>query len=479
MKPKLTTHQDYRAELKRKLRVYSIYTTRLPKSVQELISKFSHLDLSPVDSIMQSKYSDVGRPPRLPSSMWRSMMVMVELKVTRFVSWVEMMRTTPVYAIISGFDPANVPGFSSFYDFMKRLWNIDTPNISPEVKPLPTKLIKPPKGKGKKADSIESETTAELITRLSQASFSLDAEAYGTLFEIFRTCSLDVSIRKGIIDLKELNIAGDGTPVVTAARHRYHRICDCKEKGITNCTCDRRFSQPDTDTGWDSSRNCPYVGYDMYLVTDTRRDLPLFPFLNRASMHDSHGFCENFFRFKTFAPDLLPSNLILDSAHDNMTTYDLCHSLSIKPFIDLNPGNARKNPIEYYGFTLDTDGIPICKEGIRMKSNGCDLSRQQAKFRCPRMWGCSCMCKNKCSEAKFGRTLSLPMAKNRRQYTNPPRGSEQWKKMYNKRTASERCNKRMKNDFLLEQGHHRKTVYWYVRVYVIMMLQHLAAWQKP
>ena len=479
MKPKLTTHYDYRASLKRRLRLYSIYTTRLPKSVQELISRFSSLDLSPVDSIMQSKYSDIGRPPRQPSSMWRSMMVMVELKVTRFTTWVEMMRTTPVYAIISGFDPANVPGFSSFYDFMKRLWNIDTPNISPEVKPLPTRFVQKPKGKGKKADSIETETTEELIDRLSQGCFSLDTEAYGTLFEIFRTCALDVSICKGIIDLKEMNIAGDGTPVVTAARYRYHRICDCKEKGITNCTCDRRFAQPDTDRGWDSSRNCFYTGYDMYLATDTRHDLPLFPLLNRASLHDSHGFCENFFRFKSFAPELLPSSLLLDSAHDNMATYDLCHRLGIKPFIDMNPGNTRKNPLDYYGFTLGPDGIPVCKEGHKMRSNGCDLSKQYAKFRCPKMWGCFCLCRNKCSEAKYGRTISIPLATNKRLYNTPARGSEQWKKMYNKRTSAERCNKRMKIDYVLEQGHHRKTVYWYVRVYVIMMLLHLSAWQKP
>ena len=461
MKPKITTHLDYRASLKRRFLVYSIYTTRLTDSLQKLIAKFRLLDLSAIDRIMQDKYSSLGRPPRLPSAMWRSMMVMAELKVTRFTTWVEMMRTTPVYAIISGFDPANVPGFATFYDFMHRLWNFDKPNLSPEIKPLPTKSVQKPKGKGKKAESIESETTGELMARLSGTCFALDREAYGTLFEIFRTCALNVSINKA------------------AARHRYHRVCSCKDKGIANCTCDRRFAQPDTDIGWDSSRNCFFTGYHLYLLTDSRRDLPLFPILNRASLHDSHGFCENFFRFKAFAPELLPSSLLLDSAHDNMATYDLCHRLGIRPFIDLNPGNTRKKPLDHYGFTLDSDGVPICKEGHRMKSNGCDLTRERAKFRCPKMWGCLCLCDKKCSDARFGRTISLPLSTNRRLYNNPARGSELWKTMYNKRTAAERCNKRIKIDYLLEQGHHRKTVFWYVRVYVIMMLQHLASWPMP
>ena len=90
MKPKITTHLDYRASLKRRFLVYSIYTTRLPDSLQKLIAKFRLIDLSAIDRIMQNKYSSLGRPPRLPSSMWRSMMVMAELKVTRFTTWVEM-----------------------------------------------------------------------------------------------------------------------------------------------------------------------------------------------------------------------------------------------------------------------------------------------------------------------------------------------------------------------------------------------------
>ena len=40
----------------------------------------------------------------------------------------------------------------------------------------------------------------------------------------------------------DLSIAGDGTPVVTSARERKHRICDCASKGIQDCACERYFS---------------------------------------------------------------------------------------------------------------------------------------------------------------------------------------------------------------------------------------------
>lgn len=61
----------------------------------------------------------------------------------------------------------------------------------------------------------------------------------------------------------------------------------------------------------------------------------------------------------------------------------------------------------------------------------------------------------------------------------PPRDSEEWKQEYNARTSSERCNKREKIDYQLENGRHRSTRNWYCRLYCIMMCQHLDAWDLP
>ena len=43
----------------------------------------------------------------------------------------------------------------------------------------------------------------------------------------------------------------------------------------------------------------------------------------------------------------------------------------------------------------------------------------------------------------------------------------------------ERSNKREKEDYKLEGGRHRSTKMWYCRLYCIMMLQHLDAWEMP
>ena len=64
---------------------------------------------------------------------------------------------------------------------------------------------------------------------------------------------LNPSVEKRLVDTSSLSIAGDGTPVVTSAKERKHRVCDCAEKGVMDCDCDHYFSQPDCDIGWDSS----------------------------------------------------------------------------------------------------------------------------------------------------------------------------------------------------------------------------------
>lgn len=110
-----------------------------------------------------------------------------------------------------------------------------------------------------------------------------------------------------MIDTSNLSIAGDGTPVAASAGERRHRICKRSENGMTDCDCDRYFSQPDYDIGWDSSRDCFYSGYDLYMLVaaNSESDLPLFPLLHPVSKHDSHGFLETYFRFKASLPDFL------------------------------------------------------------------------------------------------------------------------------------------------------------------------------
>lgn len=115
-----------------------------------------------------------------------------------------------------------------------------------------------------------------------------------------------------------------------------------------------------------------------------------------------------------------------------------------------------------------------------MNHGGIEILKWRVKFRCPlasRKYGCSC--KNPCSDSKYGRTVHLAMKDNARLINIPPRDSDSWNATYYARTSVERSNKREKIDFKLEDGRHRSTKMWYCRLYQILMLQHLDAWDLP
>ena len=104
----------------------------LPKSTWDYIVQFWYLDLSQTDSIMQDCYSVFGPEPRLPSCMLRSCLLSLKLKFTSITAWVCELKTNPLYAILSGFTPGDVPGVGTFYDFLSRIWKSDSNNFSPK-----------------------------------------------------------------------------------------------------------------------------------------------------------------------------------------------------------------------------------------------------------------------------------------------------------------------------------------------------------
>ena len=314
------SHTAYQNFVLENLRIYYPDPTVFSKSVWDIIERFWLLDLSYTDELLRSKYSVLGPKPRTPSCMQCSYLLSIDFKILSLPDWAAQLQIPPLYAILSVFPWGDTPRVGTFYDFFHRLWDSDPDNLSPHIHPVKKKKVKKPKSKGTKADSIESITVEQLFQSLEASSFSIDDQPYASLFKIYTHEFLTLSVSKGLIDTSKLSIAGDCTPVVTSARERKHRICKCADNGITDCGCGRFFSQPDCDIGWDSSRDCFYYGYDLYILVaaNSESDLPVFPLLNPASKHDSHGFLETYFRFQSFLSDFHVSKWLLDSAHDAM-----------------------------------------------------------------------------------------------------------------------------------------------------------------
>ena len=248
---------------------------------------------------------------------------------------------SPFNAILSGFSPDDVPGIGTFYDFFWHMWNSDEKHLSPQLR---HKKKKTPKGKkhSDKTPNIKDTAAFRFINFFKNHPLpDSSGSPLALIFRLYKQQFLDVSVSHGLLDPSNIALAGDGTPVRTSARMRYKKACKCSENGTLHCNCKRKFSQPDCNIGWDSSRDCYFNGYHLYMfvASDSENDLPVFPLLEWASRHDMLSFLHTFFSMKSWLPEYRVAKLLLDAAHDADAVYRYCQETGIQPFIDLNPGN--------------------------------------------------------------------------------------------------------------------------------------------
>lgn len=127
-----------------------------------IISKLWITDLTEIATLLQASYSVRGPAPRDPASMLRSFLLFLLTKPeSGITAWVDELYRVPLYAILSGFEPGDVPGVGTFYDFFARLWAASIDNI----KPRKQKRKRKPK-KGKKGEKAPT-TTPGRIKRLA------------------------------------------------------------------------------------------------------------------------------------------------------------------------------------------------------------------------------------------------------------------------------------------------------------------------
>jgi len=466
--PTNRTHKQYQDFITAQIQLH--YTSGILKLTATdwlLAEKLWGTDLSGTATFLEKQYGRRGPKPIDPDCMLRAYLLMLLTRQGYSITyWVDEMRRSPIFAILSGFEPGNTPGIGTFYDFFTRFWNSDFPNI---------------KKKGEKAPTTSPGKVARLVKRLLKATSSTtNAQPFDRLYDFFQSKFLTVSADLGLLGLmNSLTVAGDGTPVVTSSLLRSKSMCDCRAQGLENCQHKRSFSQPDCDSGWDSSRERFFNGYHLYMLTasDSPYDLPLYPRFQPASRHDSLSLIVSAIEFSQRFHLGTVNRILLDAAHDAIAIYQLFDHHNVEPIIDLNSHNTKNTPLPG-GFTLSSSGIPICSDGIHMKPNGFDHEKGCHKWRCGKAKGNINTCSSPCSSAKYGRTFLTYLGDNPRLITKTKRGSDEWKLIYNRRTSVERSNKREKVDYKLESGRHHTTMMWYMRIFGIMMCQHMDAWHS-
>lgn len=478
MLPTVRSHKQYQSFVEQRLRVhYSNGSLLFIAKDWSLVTKFWITDLSGTFDALKGNFSPRGPQAIDPADLLRSYLLMLEVRESSITEWVNQLRRCPLYAILSGFEYGQAPGVGTFYDFFRRLWSHDSPNLATKRRLSRRKFERGKKGE--KAPTTTPNRIAKLLSQLQRRT-AIQSQPYDVLLRLFQQQFLSVSSSLGLLgDIHTLSIAGDRMPVQTAAQIRSKRICSCREQGTLQCACHREFSQPDCDIGWDSYRSKFFFGYHLYsfVAADSPYDLPIYPRLQRASRHDSTSWVVSAREFTARFPEYTWDRVLLDAAHDAMAIYEYLRSRQVTPFIDMNQRNTGNKKYKD-DITISRNGVPICKKGLEMKDRGYERARGRRKYYCPLVVKGVVTCDTPCSDSPYGRCVHTYTKDNPRLFPPVARHSDEWSSVYKRRTTCERNNKRAKEDYHLEAAKHRSTMMWTIRIYGIAMCQHMDAWYQ-
>ena len=428
------SHQEYLNFLhETKVHLDSSQRTRLRLEFGAVREKLKLLDLDPVMEFLSAFYSPLGRPAKNQTQLLRSLVLMMMLGFSSLTSWVQKLKADSLLSVLIGCK-------------------------------LPNK------------HSGITESVASYA--LSHEEFPFHYEA--RLQQLFRFAALIPSLKDGLFPTDGLTLSGDGTCVHSHSSPYGHKVCCCLQNGITHCSCRRHFSDPDADWGWDSDKEVFYFGHTLYMLCshnhDIGVDLPLHIRFVNARRHDSVTAIVSLREFLSPNPDIPVRNPCLDSANDNYATHELCLKWRIRPFIGLNSNRGRPDSVPG-SISIDKDGTPLCMAGFRMVNRGYCRQKHSRKWRCPLACGRvdSCTCREMCSSSAYGRCVYTKPEWDIRLYTPVPRGTDEYKGIYNNRTACERVNNRVLNDYHLhDMGIHTRKRYSFFTM-IICICIHLDA----
>lgn len=433
-------------------------------------------------------YSSTGRPATNQPQILRSfilffLLLSMGLTPASLTHWVGRLKQDRLLAALIGCSTQSLPPLGSYYDFMDRLWIASGTDLYRRDRLLPASWNsrKPdrPKGKGQKAPESRPKMTEVLGKRLLNGKdilFNFEAR----LQQFFYAVAVLPSIQCGLIPSENLTVSGDGTAVHTHANPRGHRRNNSSSQEY-DPAAPHHFSDPDATWGWDSDLDKYYYGYTLFQLScynqDLHVDLPLLLRFTSARRHDSVSFLVAFHECEKHMPALHIRDICLDSAMDNYPTYELMKDRHIRSFIDLNTNRGRPKSIPD-SIQIDEDGTPICQAGLRMAPNGYDKSCGSFLWRCRFGKDHCSKCEVNCTSSKYGRVIKTKPDWDIRLYTDVPRGTDAYKKIYNQRTATERINNRILNDYGLHQLFiHRKEHYSFMATMIGICL-HLDARYK-
>ena len=423
--------------------------------------KLFNLNLDPLLDYIPHFYSEGGRPAKHQAQILRSLILFVLLfnktkARTSLTLWVrEVLPKSIVLTLLIGcISIEELPPLASYYDFMNRFW-LGTRDCysTTTLLPIGKNGKKPKKVIGADGKLVEPKdscttTTKEIVNDIMDGKPASD-NPEAALQKIFSILAVFPSIKAGLIDTANLTMSGDGTAVIS------HSSPFGRKPSYCNNSYSRHYSDPDAEWGWDSDNSTWYFGHTLYMLCNRNNtlkvELPLLINFTSARRHDSKNFLYAIDDFGRNAFGISPKNICLDSAHDNIPTYELLEHWNINSLIDIN-GRTKSSENAPNDITFNKNGHPVCQAEHEMCPWGNDPIKDAHKYRCPLRCGriSSCPYEAQCSPGSYGRTVYIKNHADLRFHPRIPRDSRQYNDIYSERTACERLNNRVLNDYCLQ-----------------------------
>jgi len=253
--------------------------------------------------------------------------------------------------------------------------------------------------------------------------------------------AIAVGLVKGL-----LNTATDSTHIWAYSNKFGFKLCDHKDK--SQCDCLRYYTDKDAQWGH-KSKTYAFFGYKIHLIVDVESQIPLEVIVTSGQTADNEPANDLLDGALKNHPQAKINSNAMDAGYDDGKIYEHNAQKGIAPIIALNPRNVSDtNSIDHPEVTIDKQGNPHCrKTGYRLIKDGTEPSRNNRQKIVCSPTGCRANCpfrKECCGESTIGKTFYLYPQRELRMLGIIPRGSDQWKLLYNGRTSTERTHSQLK-----------------------------------
>ena len=473
-------HSEYKEKLRLEMMMYYGMQRSRVIDLDKSIAKLYLLNLDPLLPVVKPLYPDFGRPAINQQGIIRSLVLMLDQQVYSITKWARKVAADPLLAAICGFKAAEAPATASYYDLLSRYWKRNHKIRKFKLKYFTSK----PKKKLKKGEKLAPKHP-EIVKRLVQKALQGKLHTVRPeviLQKLIARCVVDTSAQMGLLgNTQAFSVAFDGTTFYSGASHYGIKVCDCRSEGIYDCKCPRLFSDPDARWGWDSYREQWFFGNMLFNVTasDSPYDLPIHIKMVQASRHDSITTIFALLELKELYPSITWKSFLADGAMDNYPTYELLKHFGIDPFISLDARTKAKFHCPHPDvLAFDNQNQPLCQAGNPFVYWG-RCKPYRLKYRC---WfaakGLEPPKECQCSNSKYGKTIYLKPDDDPRMFTPVPRNTKAFKEKFKTRTTVERTNKRMFEDYAIEEYDARSAMIRTSLAAFAVVNIHLDAWVK-